>query len=237
MQKLALTLGALFFGVCAASPTAMAQTQLGDFTIGGNVGLMTDYVYRGVSQTDEGPAIQGGFDVSHISGFYAGIWGSNVDFNDGDEATVEVDYFAGYSGELSGVNYDLGALYYTYPGADDDLDYDYWEFAAAVGYDFDVFALSGTINYSPEFFGDTGDAFYYSAAVDVPLPYDLSLSSHIGHQTVDEGEDYTDWAVGLGYSLAGFDLALTYTDTDLDEPDECADGCSARIVASVSRSF
>ena len=98
-------------------------------------------------------------------------------------------------------------------------------------------ALSGAINYSPEYFGETGDAVYYAANVDVPLPYDFSLAGHTGYQTIDEGEDYFDWSVGLEYSIYGFDLALTYSDTDLDEPEECADGCSGRVVFGVSRSF
>ncbi len=71
----------------------------------------------------------------------------------------------------------------------------------------------------------------------MPLPYDVTFSAHAGYQTIDEGEDYTDWSLGLAYTLAGFDLTLAYYETDLDEPEECADGCGARIVAGVSRSF
>lgn len=237
MKKLFLGLSVLAISASAYSTSAKAETQLGDFTFSGNAGIVTDYVYRGISQTDEGPAVQGGFDVGHSSGLYAGIWGSNVDFNDEDEAHVEIDYYLGYSGEVSGFNYDVGALYYSYPGADSDLDYDFWEIAGAVGYDFDVAALSGSINYSPDFFGSTGDAFYYAAAVDVPLPYDFSFTGHAGYQTIDDGEDYTDWSLGFGYAVAGFDLSLAYYDTDLDEPEECADGCAERVVFGVSRSF
>lgn len=237
MKNKSFGLSALAIVACAFATTAHAQTQIGDFSLSANVGLYTDYVYRGVSQSDEGPAVQGGFDVTHDSGLYAGVWASNVDFNDGDEATVETDFFVGYANEYNGLAYDLGVLYYAYPGADSDLDYNFWEFAAAVGYDFGVASLSGSINYSPEFFGETGDAVYYAAAVDVPLPYEFNASAHIGHQTIDEGVDYTDWSLGLGYSLYDFDLSLTYTDTNLDEPDECADGCSERLVFGVSRSF
>lgn len=237
MKKLLLGLSVVALSASTYSLSAKAETQLGDFTFSGNAGIVTDYVFRGISQSDEGPAVQGGFDVGHASGLYAGIWGSNVDFNDEDEASVEIDYYLGYSGEVSGFNYDVGALYYSYPGADSDLDYDFWEIAGAVGYDFDVAALSGSINYSPDFFGSTGDAFYYAAAVDVPLPYDFSFTGHAGYQTIDDGEDYTDWSLGFGYSVAGFDLSLAYYDTDLDEPEECADGCAERVVFGVSRSF
>ncbi len=237
MKKLFLGFSVIAMSACAFTVSANAETQLGDFTLSANTGLVTDYVFRGISQSDEGPAIQGGFDVGHSSGLYAGVWASNVDFNDEDEASVETDFYAGYSGDFNGFNYDLGGIYYAYPGADSDLDYDFFEVAGAVGYDFDVAALSGSINYSPDFFGGTDDAFYYAAALDVPLPYDLSLAAHAGYQTIDDGEDYTDWSLGLGYSVAGFDLSLAYYDTDLDEPEECADGCDSRIVAGISRSF
>ena len=222
----------------ACAPAAFAQTEVGDFTLSANTALTTDYVFRGISQSDEGPAIQGGFDAAHSSGLYAGLWGSNVDFNDGDEAHVEIDFYAGYAAEYMGFTYDVGAIYYAYPGADDNLDYDFWEAAFALGYDFGVAAVSGSVNFSPDFFGAAADEALYSAAnLSVPLPYDLSASAHVGYQAVDDGADYTDWSLGLGYAVAGFDLSVTYYDTDLDEPTECADGCDSRIVAAISRSF
>lgn len=221
---------------------AHATTDAFDAEISANVGFMSEYSFRGIAQSDEHPVLQGGFDVAHSSGLYAGIWGANVDFNDGDEASVELDIYGGYSGSLDKLSYDVGLIYYAYPGADSSLDYDFIEGSVAVGYDFDVFSASASINYSPEYFADSGDAFYYAAAVGVPLPYDLTLTGHVGYQTIDDNAafgvpDYTDWSVGLDYNLAGFDLSLQYVDTDLDEPGECADGCGSRVIASVSRSF
>jgi uncharacterized protein (TIGR02001 family) len=237
MKNIYLTLSVLALSAGAFAVSAHAEEQIGDFALSANVGMVSDYVFRGISQSDEQPAVQGGFDVTHSSGLYAGIWGSNVDFNDGDEAHIETDLYAGYAGEYEGFSYDIGGIYYAYPGADSDLDYDFFEVAGAIGYDFDVAALSGSINYSPDYFGGTGDAVYYAAALDVPLPYDFSFSAHAGHQTIDDAEDYTDWSLGLGYSVYGFDLSLAYYETDLDEPDECADGCDARVVFGVSKSF
>lgn len=214
---------------------AQAQDIPGELSA--NVGLFSEYNFRGIDQNDESPALQGGFDYSHDSGFYAGVWGSNVDFNDGDEANLELDFYSGVSGEVSGVSWDLGGIYYYYPGADSSLDYDFFEVAGALGYDFGAAAVSGSLNYSPEFFGETGDAYYYAANVDVPLPYDLTASAHIGYQDIDEGNDYTDYSLGLGYSYAGFDFTVSYINTDLDEPEECADGCDDRIVFGISKSF
>lgn len=216
------------------SAPALAQNISGEFSA--NVGLTTEYSFRGIDQNDEKMAVQGGFDYAYEH-FYAGVWGSNVDFNAADDANLEVDLYAGFSGDYKGVSWDIGGIYYAYPGSNSGLDYDFYEAAVALGYDFDSFALSGSVNYSPDFFGGTGDAVYSAAYLDVPLPYDFSLSAHYGHQTIDQGTDYDDWSVGLGYSISGFDLGLKYVDTDLDEPTDCADGCEERVIFSISRSF
>lgn len=221
---------------------AQAATEAFDAEISANVGFVSEYSFRGIAQSDEGPAVQGGFDITHGSGLYAGIWGSNVDFNDGDEATVEVDVYAGYSGSVNDFSYDIGAIYYAYPGADSSLDYDFFEGALALGYDFGIFSTSASVNYSPEYFAESGDAVYYALAVDVPVADTFTLSGHVGRQTIDDNAafgvpDYTDWSVGLGYNLSGFDLSLQYVDTNLDEPTECADGCDSRVIFGISRSF
>ena len=225
------------------SPQKQVNAQESDsLDISANIGFVSEYSFRGIAQSDEKPAIQGGFDVSHDSGLYAGIWGSNVDFNDGDEATIETDLYAGYKGTCEGISYDIGGIYYAYPGADSALNYDYFEAALSLGYDFGVASTSASLNYSPEYFADSGDALYYKAGIDVPLPHEIGLSAHIGHQDIDDNTafgvpDYTDWSVGLGYTLKGFDLSVQYIDTDLDEPTECADGCAERIIVGVSKSF
>jgi len=226
---------------CILAMPAMASAS--DYQIPGefssSVAFVSDYVFRGVTQTNENPAVQASIDYSHDSGFYAGIWGSNVDFAD---ANLETDLYAGFSGELkNGLSWDIGGIYYVYPGADSSNDFDFFEAAIAVGYDFDVASVSASVNYSPEFFGDSGDATYTAAYVDVPLPYDVSLSGHVGYQAIDDEAtfglpDYTDWSLGLGYSVSGFDLSVSYVDTDLSTS-ECSDGCDSKAVFSISRSF
>jgi len=233
---------AAFSALILSSFSAQAGEKVGDFELSANVDFVSEYSFRGIAQSNENPALQGGFDVSHNSGLYAGLWGSNVNFNDGDEAHLELDVYAGYSGSFKGLSYDVGLIYYLYPGADSSLDYDFVEGALAVGYDFDVLSASASVNYSPEYFGDSGDAIYYAAAVDVPLPADFTLSAHVGYQDIDDNmafgvPDYTDWSIGLGYNWVGFDLSLQYVDTDLNEPSECSDGCNSRVIFGVSRSF
>ncbi|MFA7277110.1 MAG: TorF family putative porin [Pseudobdellovibrionaceae bacterium] len=235
----------ILLGLCAltlSSPAfADGSTPLlgGDLT--GNVALTTEYVFRGITQSNEEPTVQGGLDWSEAStGLYLGTWGSGVDFND---ATTEFDFYGGVSGNIDGITWDLGAIYYFYPGADDSLNYDFWELAAAAGYDFDVMSASVSINYSPDYFASSGDSYYAALNAEAPLPYDLKLTGSVAKQWIEDntafgvGKDYMDWSLGLGYSFEGFDVSLKYIDTNLDEPSECADGCAERVVFTVSRSF
>jgi len=236
-----LTLSALSaLALIPFSTQAIAQNM--DAEISANVGLVSQYSFRGMTQSDENVALQGGFDVNHASGWHAGVWGSNVDFNDGDEASVEVDLYGGYAGEASGISYDLGVIYYAYPGAGSSLDYDFWEGFLTLGHDFESFSVSASANYSPEYFAGSGDALYYALRADAPLAEGFTVSGHVGRQEIDNNTsfgapDYTDWSIGLGYMIEGFNLSLQYVDTDMDEPSECADGCDARVIVGVSRDF
>lgn len=198
-----------------------------------NVGFATDYVFRGISKTDENPAIQGGFDYADPSGLHIGVWGSNTDFNTTDDGSLELDIYAGYAAEIGAFSYDVGGIYYYYPGADSDLDYNFVEAYFAVAYDMDVALLSAGLNYSPEYFGDSGDGVYFYGGANVPLPHDFSATAHIGFQSIDDSEDYTDWSLGLGYNYMDFDFGLTYFDTDLSNNDNA----DSRAVLSVSREF
>ena len=89
--------------------------------VSANVAFASDYVWRGMTQSD-GPAIQGGFDFEDESGFYAGIWGSNVNFNDG--AGSELDYYAGYGFSLGEVGVDIGYIAFDYPQNQTGLDFE-----------------------------------------------------------------------------------------------------------------
>ncbi len=127
-----------------------------------NVDLVSDYIFRGITNTDHNPAIQAGLSYTVDVGVpyaqpYVGFWGSNVDFNDGGEATVELDLSFGLTGTVAGVEWDLGGLYYAYPGARSDLNYNYWEVPLQLTYPIgEHFSLLGQYAYSPNFFGDFG---------------------------------------------------------------------------------
>jgi len=206
----------------------------GEFS--GNVALTSDYVFRGYTQADEEPAIQGGFDWDSGAGFYAGTWGSNVNYGDGDEASVELDIYGGYAGEIDGFSYDFGFIYYWYPGASSALDYDFWEAYGSVGYDLGAVSVSLGLAYTPENFGDTGDGIYFQSGISVPLNDLFSVDVNLNYYDVNPafGDDYLDWSVGTTLSLEWFDADLRYIDTDIDG---CANVCDARVVFSISRSF
>jgi len=201
-----------------------------------NVGIFTDYNFRGFTQTDENPAIQGGFDWSHESGIYAGVWASNVDFNDGSEASIETDLYGGFAGDTNGFGYDIGFIYYAYPGAASSLDYNYWEVAFALNHDVGPATVSAGINYSPDNFGGTGDAIYYQVGFSVPVMKNLSFDVNGNYYDVKPAfsADYFYWNVGLTYSFEWFDADLRYHDTDLSA---CGDLCDAQVVFGISRTF
>ena len=225
----------------------------------GTVGITTDYVFRGISQSKGEPAIQGSVDFKHDNGFYFGIWGSNVDFNDGDEAQAEFDIYTGFGGKFANPSWswDLNLLYYAYPGADSSLDYDFVELTPMLAYDFGVATLNGKLHYSPDFFG-TGfdDGFYYELNLGIPLQNNFALGFHVGQQHLDETsigaatvgleDSYTDYGVSLSLAAAGLNLTLGYTDTDLSV-DECEifaaiprgeeKVCDGRILFTVGRSL
>jgi uncharacterized protein (TIGR02001 family) len=185
-----------FAAALLAAPVAQAQDKKdklvpGDFTA--TVTLGTDYLYRGISQTDENPTIQGSIDYSLMFnesiGIYAGLWASNLNFRDGNEATIEIDVSAGVKGEVAGFTWQAGMIGYFYPGASSALNYDFYEFAGKIGYDLGFVALSGGLNYSPDFFGKSGDAWYVYGDAKVPIPgapFDLALIGHLGHQWIEK---------------------------------------------------
>jgi len=230
----------LVFGVIAAATAAPAFAQ--DVTITGNVALATDYAFRGISQTTEAPAIQGGFDATFgDSGFYAGAWASNINFGAGG-ANLELDVYGGYKFALGGVAMDVGVLGYLYPSADDDFigELDFYEVYVKPSIALsEQFTLGGNISYSPDFQNETGDAFYYEVNGTFVASPELSFSGAVGMQNVDTpgffaGEDeYTTWNVGGTYSAMGLGFDLRYVGTGVDN----ADAYDDRVIFSIKKAM
>ena len=241
---------------CTFAVPALAEEQesLIPGEVTGTVALTSDYRFRGVSQTDKTAAVQASLTYAVETGFhdtsvYAGFWGSNVDFNDGDEAQVEIDWLFGVRGKIGEVSWDLGGVYYAYPGASkaggEHLNYDLWEAALQLGYDVsDIVSLAGKYYYSPDFFGATGTAHYIMGGITVKPPIklhdDLSLSlfANLGYQTIEDTKDYADWNLGVALGYKALTFSIAYVDSSLSQAElggsKLAD---AAVLFTVSAAF
>jgi uncharacterized protein (TIGR02001 family) len=218
----------------------------GDFSA--NVALTSDYRFRGISQNGEEPAIQGGLDYSVDLGdtgfgLYAGAWGSSINFGDGDQAQVEMDWYGGVTTEVKGVGVDLGVIYYSYPGAASSLNYDYVEGALNLSYSpTEEVTLGVGYNYSPNYFGDSGTFHYPHVSVDfapkLDTPFPITLGATAGYNYIEDEAafgvtgDYADWSVSVGTSYKIMNLSLAYIDSN--EPGDASD---STFVVTLGASF
>jgi uncharacterized protein (TIGR02001 family) len=215
--------------------------------------IASDYVFRGLSQTDEDPALQASFDYKHPVGLYMGVWGSSVDESI-SEGNVELDLYAGLRKELvENLTYDLSVIYYWYPSDSRIPEKDYVEGHAGLSYVFAKLPLEPNLglgfNYSPDYYGEDGDAYSVSSTLRLSLPYQFGLGFELGYQYVEgdkttgngvgldgeDGYDYLYWRIGLSRELLGFNLDLSYYDTN--ESEYFGKIGEDRIVFTVSRSF
>lgn len=241
--KALLAAAALSTALVSVAEAAQQNADIGTFS--GNVGFTSKYRFRGLDQNNEKMAVQGGLDWEHKSGFYAGVWGSNVDFNVAGDGSLETDVYGGYKMSSMGIDWDVGILGYFYPGSPDGNNYDYWEAMIAAGKDFGMLSAGVSLNYSPEFYADTGAATYIAGNVEVPFKdTNFSATGSFGHQWIQDNvtfnaPDYSDWSLGVGYAWNGFDFAAQYVDTNISDA-ACFGGaswCDAAGIFSVSRSF
>ncbi len=231
------TASALAGAAALALLTSAGAASAQDATISYNIGVTSDYVFRGFSQTDENPAVQGGIDATFGPGFYAGVWASNVDFLDDTDA--EIDIYGGYRTEAAGFAVDLGVVGYTYAGAPGGADYNYVEFKAAASRAIGPVTAGAAVYYSPDFFGVADESATYAelnAAYTTPIT-GLSVSGAIGEQWLDVSDDYATWNLGATYAFAGTPLALDirYSDTDVDSP--AIPASDGRVFATLKATF
>ncbi len=233
-----LIIAAILLGATFTTGAAVAD----EHEISGNVALTTDYRFRGISQTNRDPAIQGGLDYAHESGLYIGTWASNVSFTEGG---TEIDAYAGWGTDLNeSLALDLGVLYYAYPS---DSDADYVELYASLGF----FGATVGLNYSPEYTYDTGTYFYLYGAYSLPMGDVFTLDLNLGLNQFEKdnldsflgadgaGKSYIDYSIGVSAAVAGVDLTLAYVGTDIDKSD-CFGGakdCQGNAVFTISKSL
>ncbi|WP_261389326.1 TorF family putative porin [Ferrimonas balearica] len=179
-----------------------------------NIGAGSDYLWRGISQTDGKPAISGGIDVGTDIGFYAGTWVSNIDF--GDDATYELDLYGGFAGDVGDFFWDVGYVYYAYPNGD---DLDFGEVYAGVGWNwFGVNVAYATNESASEKYYE--DAFYVEATFDFELTETIGIGFAVGNYSFDiSDEDYVNYNAYVSKATDIGDFTFMVSDTDLDDDD------------------
>lgn len=227
---------------------AKADIKMGGGALTGNVGLTSNYIFRGISNSDDHVALQGGLDYAHDTGFFLGTWASSVDFNDGpgNEAQIEWDLYGGYAKTWNGVTFNGKFLYYLYPGVHGARAraYDYWELQGTVSGELAGFSLAANIAWANDFYGASGDGIYIQGNVSYPFAQYFAIEGHIGHQSIDDNTrfgapSYADWSLGVSATYQGLKLGVYYIDTNLSK-NECFGGlhwCEARAMGIVTYTF
>jgi uncharacterized protein (TIGR02001 family) len=210
----------------------------------GNASLTSDYRFRGVSQTQNATAVQGGVDFAHSSGFYAGNWNSSIssELYPGS-AGVENDVYAGFKKDFGGITVDAGVLGYMYPRATTDTN----TTEVYVGASYNVLSVKYSRSLT-NYFGvaDSKNSSYIQADANVPLAGKLSEVAHYGRTSVANNSalDYTDYNVGAAYDMQGWIVAAKYhANTSKGANFETVNTVNdqklykSAVVVSVSRSF
>ena len=212
-------------GLASMSSIVMAEDS--PHSVTGNLSFVTDYQFRGISQTDESMAIQGGFDYAHTNGFYAGVWGSNIEWA---PANMELDVYGGYSGTSGDLGYNVGLLQYIYPDFDDANTTEIYG-----GVTYKDFGLKASYSLTDYFAVPNSDGtMYWDASYGYTFANNMALGLHYGY-TSGKGaqDDYADWKIGVTMPVGKFNVGLAYTDTDI----KGCSTCDQRVILSVGTTF
>lgn len=199
--------------------TGAAQAQAAESTLSFNAGAVSDYRYRGISQSRLEPAVQGGFDYADKSGFYVGAWGSSIKWikDGGGNANVEIDLYGGYKGAINNVSYDVGFLRYEYPNNNLSVNANTNEVYGALTFGPVTAKYSHAIS---NLFGiaNSKNSYYLDLSANYDLGSGYTLTPHVGYQSVNNKSEYsyTDYALTLGKDLGGgllVTVAAVGTDT------------------------
>jgi uncharacterized protein (TIGR02001 family) len=249
MRKSILGLSALAL-LASATPSFAQDEAAGPLAITGSVALVSDYRFRGFSQSGENAAVQGGITATHSSGFYFGTWGSSISF----AGNTEIDLFAGYSKKLNdAVTVDVGLLYYLYPkhkSVTGDINTDFFEPYVNVTGAFGPLTLKVGANYAWKqdalvslVDGSRASSIYLHAEPSIAIPgTPLGLNAHLGYAKSDAfpgGADGKVWDYSIGatatYKMLTFGVA--YVDTDERSVFAEPVGSDGAVVFSLTAAF
>ncbi|KXB29941.1 hypothetical protein AT959_11105 [Dechloromonas denitrificans] len=224
------------FAVPAFAQTAApaAEAEASPHTLTANVGLFSEYRFRGIAQTASRPAIQGGFDYSHASGFYVGNWNSNVDASAGfPDGNIEMDFYGGYKAAFGDFGVDVGGIYYYYPGssyvpggrsqAEAVTNKEIylgasWKFISAKWYYSvdDYFSMRGWDSTGTANGNGTKGTQYFDLSGNFDLGSGWGINGHVGYLNMAHASnaDYTDWKLGVTKDINGWVIGAAYIGTD-----------------------
>lgn len=234
MKRMLLATAALL----AATPAVAQTEEPGEFEVAGSIALVSDYRFRGVSQTDKEMAVQGGVSVTHKSGLYVGTWASNLaGWGTFGGSNTELDIYGGYAMELGGAKLDVGLTWYMYPGGFDTTDFaePYVKLSGTVGPASLLVGVAyapkqealGNFSNTPQSRGQKEDNIYLWTDASAGIPdTPLTLKAHLGYSNGNPGlgpngtslsptGKYLDWMLGADFALGPVTLGAAYVDTDL----------------------
>lgn len=218
-------------GLATIAPMAQAGSW------NASIDFVSDYRFRGISQTQGDPALQIGGQYAFDNGLYLGTWASNVDFADGDGANTEVDLFVGFGANLTeDFAVDAQVLRYVYPSTAAGVDYDYTEVIASLSW---KGMITGTIGYSNDVFASDETGIYYQLGTSHTVFDDYTIAGSLGYYDLDDvyGGGYTDYSVGVTRAIGPLNVGLAWvtTNRNLDEVFGPNDG--SQFVFSIGTSF
>lgn len=236
-RSVAALVGTAGVALFALSGTAFAEDKL---EWSASATGTSDYVFRGLSQSDNDPAIQGSFGLTYGM-FYVGVWSSSIDF--APDNNIEIDYYAGITPSWQGVNFDFGYIYYAYPDAQAS---EYWEVKAHADTEIlPKLSVGGTFYYTPDFAGQEWYVYEGTASYELPkfAMFTPTIGGLVGYTDFSDVDamDYTYWNAGIALAVENITFDLRYWDTDVDAA-TCSDGsmfalsangCSEKFVFSV----
>lgn len=216
----------------------------------GSVALTSNYVSRGITNSDDDPAIQGTLEYALETGVlgtsvYIGTFASNAKLEgDTDTSNIEIDALFGIRGDIgdTGLSWDLGGAYYAYPGTARRDNFDYWEIPLTLTYTVtDWLEIEFFNAATPEYQFNTGIGNYSNGQVTVTIPnpwVDWSVYGWVGYQYVEKDVSGTDWLLGTTVTVKGVDFSVAYTDTNYSRG-ACGNtnDCDAKVVFTVGASF
>jgi len=218
----ALTAALSMASYCIAMPTVSAEPS---FTA--NLGITSNYVFRGQTQSDDGIAVQGGVDYTHETEFYVGAWGSTVDAkNNGNGGGLEIDLYAGWAHSWDDFGIDIGYITYEY------TDSNFSEGASEIYVGFDWGPAGITYYEGSDDNPGASDYNYIDVGLDIEMVDDVLLSFHFGRLSPDTGSSTNDFKVEASKNILDFDVSLALTYEDNADPKK-----ETELFLTVKKSF